>query len=350
MSTASASDAAPAVPFGGAAAPLLLDDGPRTAPSFDFDFAVSAPFRMQPGLRRLAPGTPTLTPSPAAHRGRVRHLREKLAVFGAFADQALCVAPGFDAAPALAALAAYAAAEQPQAFAVDDRGWHARWLGWRLDGDADQPQPTSADWPEIGTLLAGLPRHWRRAALLSLAFEEDFALLDGASGRVPWLAVALPSAWAPEEKVGLRFAELHQPVADNRLIVSAAEHLVRLVTGRQRWERFVWTISGQPRLHAHPARLDPQRWPAAVDAATIGTLSWLRTERQTFLPLPALGLALFTIRVDSRPLAEVAADSARAQRLHDALASMGDVVLAYRGLGAVRAPLLAWLAQRAAAA
>ena len=42
--------------------------------SFDFDAAVTAPFRMQPGLRRLAPGTPQLTPlAPGS-----RHQREKM--------------------------------------------------------------------------------------------------------------------------------------------------------------------------------------------------------------------------------------------------------------------------------
>jgi hypothetical protein len=33
--------------------------------------------------------------------------------------------------------------------------------------------------------------------------------------------------------------------------------------------------------------------------------------------------------------------------VHDAIASMSDAVLAYRGLAAVREPLLAWLRERA---
>ena len=50
--------------------------------SFDFDVAVNPPFRMQPGLRRLAPGSAQLTPlAPGS-----RHQREKLAVLSAFAD------------------------------------------------------------------------------------------------------------------------------------------------------------------------------------------------------------------------------------------------------------------------
>ena len=85
---------------------------------FDFDAAVSAPFRMQSGLRRIAPGSAQLTPNIAPERGTAVHLREKLAVFQAYPSQALLALDGFDATPALNALAQQAAREQPQAFAL----------------------------------------------------------------------------------------------------------------------------------------------------------------------------------------------------------------------------------------
>ena len=46
------------------------------------------------------------------------------------------------------------------------------------------------------------------------------------------------------------------------------------------------------------------------------------------------------------PLAHAIHTRERARRLHDAVASMSDAVLAYRSLQAVREPLLAWLAAR----
>jgi hypothetical protein len=58
---------------------------------------------------------------------------------------------------------------------------------------------------------------------------------------------------------------------------------------------------------------------------------------------------VFTILVDVQPLATVLHDAARAQALHDAIATMSPAVLAYRGLTGVREPLLAWLQQRACA-
>ncbi|MFO1265828.1 MAG: hypothetical protein U1F67_02890 [Rubrivivax sp.] len=48
---------------------------------------------------------------------------------------------------------------------------------------------------------------------------------------------------------------MHAPVADSTLLLKAAEGLVRLVTSAERLERFVWTVTDHPRLHAHPDRL-----------------------------------------------------------------------------------------------
>ena len=309
--------------------------------SFDFDAAVSAPFRMQPGLRRLAAGRAQLTPAAPGSR----HQREKLAVLSAFWHQALGVAEGFDAGPALAALYSHAALEHPQAWAWDGRRAEALQLGAAVDnaGHIHQTRPGAFGLgDEIGRCLQGLPPPWRQAALACLAFEEDFAVIDGRSGTIAWLAVTLPSYWAPEEKLGRHFTEVHAPVADNALLLKASEALMRLATGSERWERFVWNLSDHPRLHAHPARVDPQRWQHTPVAS-----GWWRTERQTFIPLPQHAQAVFTIHVQVQPLAETLNTPARAAALHDAVASMSDAVLAYRNLAGVREELLAWLVARA---
>lgn len=303
---------------------------------------------MQPGLRRLADGAPQLTPSVQRIRDRARHLNEKLAVLRAFPEEALCAEPGFDARPALDALSAQAAREHPAQWADDGRRWHASALGWSLDRGGT-PHDEGSVWPEVGDCLWRLAPAWRLPALLSLAFAEDFAIVDGAAARVPWIAVALPSSWAPREKVGRTFAEIHAPVADNRLLIGASAHLMRLACAEPRWERFVWSVTPHPRLHALPRHLDPAGWRHALESASLPELAWFRCERQTFLPVPERREAIFMIQVDVRPLAEMIDRAERAARLHAAIASMSDAVIAYRALGAVREPLLEWLAQRAAA-
>lgn len=309
---------------------------------FDFS-AVTAPFRMQPGLRRLAPGASQLTPN----RPGDGALIEKLRVLRDDPQRALLSAPCFDAAPALQALARHAALEWPEAFASDDpadvRALH---LGWALSGDA-----VSGDGaPEIGACLRGLPVAWRCPALLALAFAEDFAIVDAVSGRIEWLAVCLPSRWAPEEKVGRLFTEVHAPVADNQLLISASAQLMKLVTGADRWERFVWTLTPAGRLDQHPVRQPHETWAEQADSEALGAATFLRTERQTFIPLPERRQAVFTIHVETRPLSEAARSPTVARQLHDALASMSAAVLDYRGLTDARARLLGWLSTRAAGA
>jgi hypothetical protein len=322
--------------------------------AFDFDAAVGAPFRMQPGLRRLAADAPALTPAAPGSR----HQREKLAVLSAFAPLALARVAGFDEAPALARLAALAARHHPAAWAWDGRRAEALHLGAAVaEGVVERTRPgVFGLGDEITRCLEGLPPAWRLAGLFALAFEDDLALVDR-RGHVPWLAVCLPSHWAPPHKIGAHFTQIHAPVADNTLLIKAADSLVRLVTGggagsdagdaagAPRWERFVWNVTDQPRLHTHPEHVAPRDWQHTEPAS-----AWFRSEHQSFVPLPDLGLAFFTIRVDVQPLARVLDTPTRARALHDAVATMSPAVLDYRGLAPVRERLLAWLAARAAGA
>ena len=305
--------------------------------SFDFS-QIAVPFRMQPGLRRVAPGSRQLTPT----RAGGRHFYEKMAVLASSASRALAAVPGFDALPVLSAIAAEASMEEAPAFVRrGTAGFGAPRLGWSVDDDVVRGDGD----PAIGKLLASLPAAQRATALLCLAFEEDFAVIDGNDATIPWLAVCLPSRWAPEEKLGLHFAQVHSPVADNVLLVSASEQLARLVTGRDRWERIVWTVTPDARLQQHPARgLEP--WSASADEEAIGAQAVFRHEYQSFIPLPSERRAVFTIRIASEPLASALRSREDASTLRAALSSMSPSVLVYRGLDEVREPLLAWLARR----
>jgi hypothetical protein len=254
---------------------------------------ITSPFRMQPGLQRLAAGARQLTPLAA---GSALWL-EKKRVRDAGASR--LAVPGFDARGAIDAILAQA---------------HAEGLA------ASEP--------------------------IELAFEEDFAVLDGASTTLPWLCVCVPSHWAPEEKLGQPFAAVHAPVADNQALLAASAQLVKLVTSGERFERFVWTVSPSGRHDQHPLRHARMPWPATGEAQAFARQCFLRAERQTFFPVPGVaGQAVFTIRVMLQPLVEAVTRRDDALRMHDALASMSDAVLAYKGLAPARDRLLAWLEQ-----
>jgi hypothetical protein len=263
-----------------------------SAVDFDFD-RIAIPFRMQPGLRRLAPGAAQLTPLDASHP----LFEEKRQVVEAGASRRVVL--GFDPTPALQAIVAQAAA---QGCTVDDV----------------------------------LP--------VELAFEEDFAVLDGDTGTLPWLCVCVPSHWAPEDKLGLDFAALHAPVADNAALLAASRPLVKLATSGERWERSVWTISPSGRYDQHPHRQPRAPWPATADPEVFASQCFLRAERQSFFPVgQGTRQAVFTIRVMLQPLVQAVSRREGAAALHAAIASMTPAVLAYKGLLAAREPLLAWL-------
>lgn len=268
------------------------------ASDFDFDFdLIAVPFRMRPGLNRLADGSRQLTPlAPGSALAA-----EKRAV--AARGESRHSVPGFDAAPALAAIAERARAEG-------------------IAFGADSP--------------------------LELAFEEDFVVLDGDSGTLPWLCVCTPSHWAPEDKLGLPLAAVHAPVADNELLLAASRRLVALATNGHCWERHVWTVSPSPRYDQHPRRQVRAAWPhdatTATTPAEFAARCYLRTEHQTFFPVPGTRQAVFTIRVRLAPLPEVVDTAAKARRLHDSLASMTEAVATYKGLADARPVLQQWLA------
>lgn len=263
----------------------------------DFDFSrISVPFRMQPGLGRIAAQALRLTPLDPA--GKL--YAEKRAVFAA--GQSRHSVGGFDPAAALNAIAA---------------------RGGQSGVDAITQTP------------------------VELAFEEDFAVLDGATGTLPWLCVCVPSHWAPEDKLGLDFAALHRPVADSAALIAASRQLVSLVTAGDCWERFVWTISPSPHYDQHPRRRARQPWPDIADDDAFARQCWLRAERQTFFPAGhGTRQAVFAIRVMLQPLDEAVRAPGRAKRLHESLASMSEAVLDYKNLAPARAPLLRWLRSR----
>ena len=259
----------------------------------DFDLTqIAVPFRMQPGLRRVAEHEVRLTPLDAASA----LYAEKRAVLEA--GQSRHALPGFDPAPALRAIAARAPSVDPH-----------------------------------------LPPE--------LAFHEDFAVLDGATGTLPWLCVCVPSHWAPEDKLGLDFGAVHRPVADNAALVAASQQLVALATSGACWERFVWTISPSPRHDQHPHRHARTPWPVTTEPQGFASQCWLRAERQVFFPVgEGTRQAVFAIRVMLQPLAQAVQARGAAARLHDSLASMSQAVLDYKNLAAPRDRLLQWLAAR----
>lgn len=204
--------------------------------------------------------------------------------------------------------------------------------------------PTAAQ--QTALEMAGLSAE--ASAPLALLIEEDLAVLDGSSGTLPWLSVCAPSHWAPEDKIGRHWAEVHAPVADNQALMKAQQALIALCTNGQYWERSVYTLASSPRYEQHPHRTPRSPWPL-LQGQALAERCWLRVERQSFFPVRGRpGLAVFSIRLEIERLDRSASTTERATQLHAWLISMSEAVAHYKGLSPVRPALVAWLAARAA--
>ena len=269
---------------------------------------VQAPFRMRPGLQRLADGAASFSGAPpppdalAQAYARARQARLPQAMVGEPDPQVL---------------------QRLQQLLLAQGATLAQG-----EGEAD-------------------------ALALSMALQDDFVILHdepdpsgGSCFRVRYLSVAFPSNWDPAEKLGLDFAAIHAPVADNALIQQGAEGIMDLAFRRQPMQRHVWLLSPDGALPQHP-RERQRRWEDALARADNGLLldeAFFRVERQTTWPLPDVKRGVFFIRVMMCPLkAVLSVAPERAAALSEALQSMSQAVVAYRGMGLVRDRLVAEL-------
>lgn len=241
-------------------------------------------------------------------------------------------------------------------FAAENRAItaeRARWLasGWAeyaalLDHAADALDETArlaAGW-EAETLGASIsppiPAADRMQTLLALGrtWEPDFVLMVPDADGVFRLAggvVCFPSSWAIREKLGQAMEAVHGPVPGLNAALARQIHvfLDRLVPGAA-WARENWGLSRDAERNHHPSR-PRARLDATISAADV----WLRVERQILFKLPSTGAVLFGIRVDVHPFAGLPADARRG--LAQAIATMPQAALDYKGLTAARDALLA---------
>jgi hypothetical protein len=183
-------------------------------------------------------------------------------------------------------------------------------------------------------------------ATLGRMVQEDFCLLQAsASGyRLTAAVLCFPAHWRLADKLGRPLDVLHAPVPgfDARLARPVDRFFAGLLVERPVW-RVNWSLVDTPELFRPP---EHRARPKTIDATRAGEQIWLRVERQTLRRLPGCGDVVFGIRTYVEPLAEVTPEVAQALALR--VREMPADMAAYKGIAAIRAPLLAWLERRAA--
>jgi hypothetical protein len=318
-------------------------------------FPVVAPYRVRPDLHRLEPGgvAADVDPGPLtvfrcdatwpdvrAERlaALERHAEDVRAVDDAEQGGALLHAAGL-------ALARAVAAEWPQRVRVDGEAVVLPTLGVRVEPDgalAPTEAPPEGDGARRTVLvLAERPAALRRLEGLASSLHEDLVLIGPGSGcgRVAWLHVAFPSGWDPGAMAGASFERLHAPVPHAEGLRRAAPALVRAMIDKGPFVRYVWGVAPDGARSRHPRHAAAMTADAPIDGA------YLRVERQTTLPLPVLGLAVFAIHVYATPLPLALAAPVRRAAFLAAVRSLDPLTRRYKGVPWSDDALAAWAAQ-----
>ena len=90
---------------------------------------------------------------------------------------------------------------------------------------------------------------------MGLEIPDDIIIMH--KGKVEAAFVAMASGWNPGKVKGMTLAEVHQPVADNEMLLKASEGIWRSMTSGKSFHRHVWGISPLKQLSNHPSYTRP---------------------------------------------------------------------------------------------
>ena len=315
-----------------------------------------APFRMRPNLQKLDPVVPALL-----LRDELADVyrREREFVIAAHPERAMVGTADNETLSAILGLAPSPAARE--------RAGVRGTFGTRQDDSASHQTPHTSPVMQTASAQACADRsgggshairnpastpQGEREQNIALAIQEDFVILkqENDTLRTEYLSVCFPSRWDPREKLGLDFAAIHAPVADNQMLQAAGPNIMTMAFMNQPMLRHVWLIVPAASLDQHPEKNQAWWSEALLDASPLLPRLFFRIERQTTWPLPKLQRAVFFIRVMMCPLTEMldrpspvraersegfdgsVGSIARAKELAASLRSMTPAIVAYRGM------------------
>jgi len=161
---------------------------------------------------------------------------------------------------------------------------------------------------------------------MGLEIPDDVIIMY--KGKVEAAFVAMASSWNPRTVQGKTLAEVHQPVADNEMLVRASDGIWRSMTSGKSFHRHVWGISPLKSLSNHPRHKKPE-------IKNLDDL-YFRIEHERTLTVDE-DTAAFFIDVEVMPLSTVFHLKTEYRNLiKDSINSMSENILAYKNLEEVK--------------
>lgn len=175
--------------------------------------------------------------------------------------------------------------------------------------------------------------------------QEDLAVVKF-DDRQDWLAtlhLCAPNYWSAEEKCGKNFDSIHEIVPGMERLRRHYQAMLQSVFDKGPLYRFGWGISTDDRLNHHPnppVGVSPENWIGRQFDPRKPKL-YVRVERQTLTGFPKVNALLFTIRTYFYAVATLS-DEER-QSMAQAIGSMSEATLKYKGLVKDKESILAYL-------
>jgi len=174
--------------------------------------------------------------------------------------------------------------------------------------------------------------------ILCQYIQEDLAIIQQtpaskntpSSNCIRYLHISSPNYWAPEQKIGKTFAQIHTPVAG---MDHTIEHkIVHAITTKGPYVRFAWGITTDTQLNHHPLpppNILPELWHGRTFNKN-QPKAYLRIERQVTIPFPEHNAALFLIHSYFTDISTLT--SSHKTQLLNAINSMTPEQKKYKGL------------------
>ena len=161
---------------------------------------------------------------------------------------------------------------------------------------------------------------------MGLEIPDDVIIMH--KGKVEAAFVAMASNWNPRTVQGKTLAEVHQPVADNEMLLKASDGIWRSMTSGKSFHRHVWGISPLKGLSNHPRHKKPS-------FKSLDDL-YFRIEHERTLTVDE-DTAAFFIDVEVLPLTTIFHLKHEYRDLiKDSINSMSENLLAYKNLEEVK--------------
>lgn len=177
---------------------------------------------------------------------------------------------------------------------------------------------------------------------------EDLCLLTRRQNDDPYrltaAAVAFPTDWCLDEKIGRPLIDIHAPIHGYAKQLSAGvDHFIDHLQCDMIFGRTNWFVVANDDLRYMP-QISPAALFAGVAAENAGERLFVRCERQTLRRLPESGAVLFTIGIYVSPLGQLS--NAAVQHVARALANLGSGEHKRRAAPAYAKALAAYAEQR----